>query len=1312
MNRRLDGPRSLARRVRTMLIACASAALLAAPPAVQAQALGELVGSLLGGLLGGGGTPPSPAPGGPLRDLVGNLLAPIGGIGGIGGGPTGERPRVVSAISTSNVTVLVDFSTAMGDSAIDPSHYSIVQENENPEVGFLGVTAAEFVDSSRLGVRLTTRSQNEVTYRVRVSNVRSRGGQPLADQEPFGVDPTSATFAGTPPSDGGIDTDGDGLTDDEEQLGWPVVIRLASGEIVRRQVTSSPDHADTDGDGLDDFTEKGLSIDPRDPDTDDDGITDFSEYNEIFSSPSEQDSDGDGLTDGLEVDFYRSSAILADTDGDQIPDGEEVNFANRNPSVADLPKPSLEIGEMNMELDVRFLEVSSTGAETKEIDSKTVSTKLTQSSSKEHSRGESRTSEASVKLGTKVGFEVKAAAEPEATVSTEFTTETSSSFSMTSNWTSTSRRETENEYEKSLSTSEEATISEGSSVTREVQGARLQVAVTLRNEGDIAFTLRNLQVVALIQNPQDPSRLTPIATLLPDSEPANGVNLGPLVPERGPFIFSNDQVFPQLVEELMRNPRGLVFQFANYDLTDELGRNFAFTSQEITDRTAALTIDFGGVDENRDGLPDAGAEIVRVATGIGQRIDTNGDGVVDDDDRVVVFDGDGNQIGIGLREALEAYGLTELDESERPSDSLTDAEADSSYSVLRGADGFERIFRIRRTLARTGESKMWAIITETGIDGDKPLDDYVLRTGSSLSLAFLQDLDGDGLPASVEAMNNCSDQSADTDGDGLDDRFETLVGWTVDLGVGGQRRVFSRCSSTDSDGDGIGDREEAPALVELDERGLVRFDFGHEPRRDDQGLPAPGPGDTPAERVAKRLAIHLADPITDPSRADTDGDGIDDATELDGYDVCGRGASCPPAGTDPPLYVGVKTSPELFDTDEDTASDGLESRLGGNPADAGDFALFGDSDGDGLVNVQETDGWMVTVRQVSVLGSPGTNVGGRNVCDGECADNPTPAYRVFSDPNDRDSDDDGLSDYEEYLVGSDPGNRDTDGDGLTDFEEVRGFSVHTFGIVSTDPTDADTDDDKVSDFLEAGRGPRYVVRIPGESPYEAFSHPLDPDTDLDRLVDGDERFYGSDPSKPNTDGDHVLDYEEILRGSRAAVPDVLVEAFVNGLFTEQDCDDTTAGDFLWDLGVLKPNETTLTVLSSTDPSSPGYDADVLTPLPTCTDEDQALCIQRPGTRVQFGDGFRLTLTGSTRFGLSTSQSQFEEFSFAGEIGEYDGAGANDFSNGFPRFYPDDGADPSGRVPGNAVELGFHRLEIPTEIGGNCKFNLIVSYTAR
>jgi hypothetical protein len=104
------------------------------------------------------------------------------------------------------------------------------------------------------------------------------------------------------------DTDGDGLSDDEE-----------------KQLGTNPFLIDTDGDGFNDLLEVRLSssgFDPLDPSDAD-----------CTLPLDRQDTDGDGLLD-CEERFVGTSKTLMDSDGDGIPDLVELRF-NTNPSADD-----------------------------------------------------------------------------------------------------------------------------------------------------------------------------------------------------------------------------------------------------------------------------------------------------------------------------------------------------------------------------------------------------------------------------------------------------------------------------------------------------------------------------------------------------------------------------------------------------------------------------------------------------------------------------------------------------------------------------------------------------------------------------------------------------------------------------------------------------------------------------------------------------------------------------------------------------------------------------------------------------------------
>jgi hypothetical protein len=107
-----------------------------------------------------------------------------------------------------------------------------------------------------------------------------------------------------------------------------------------------------------------------------------------------------------------------------------------------------------------------------------------------------------------------------------------------------------------------------------------------------------------------------------------------------------------------------------------------------------------------------------------------------------------------------------------------------------------------------------------------------------------------------------------------------------------------------------------------------------------------------------------------------------------------------------------------------------------------------------------------------------------------------------------DSDGDGLTDVEEAALGTDPNNPDTDEDGISDYDEVY--------VWGSDPLNLDSDGDGLYDGGEL----IYGTSI------------LNPDTDGDGLSDGDEVYiYGTDPTNPDTDGDGFSDGWEIENGT-------------------------------------------------------------------------------------------------------------------------------------------------------------------------------------
>ena len=102
------------------------------------------------------------------------------------------------------------------------------------------------------------------------------------------------------------DADGDGRTNCEEKLGyeiWTDAFGLGFGvdtfgNVTRFTVTSNPQIADTDGDGLNDLEEFQNKCNPRVGDSDGDGLGDWEEVRRWLTSPVSMDTDGDARGPG------------------------------------------------------------------------------------------------------------------------------------------------------------------------------------------------------------------------------------------------------------------------------------------------------------------------------------------------------------------------------------------------------------------------------------------------------------------------------------------------------------------------------------------------------------------------------------------------------------------------------------------------------------------------------------------------------------------------------------------------------------------------------------------------------------------------------------------------------------------------------------------------------------------------------------------------------------------------------------------------------------------------------------------------------
>jgi len=213
----------------------------------------------------------------------------------------------------------------------------------------------------------------------------------------------------------------------------------------------------------------------------------------------------------------------------------------------------------------------------------------------------------------------------------------------------------------------------------------------------------------------------------------------------------------------------------------------------------------------------------------------------------------------------------------------------------------------------------------------------------------------------------------------------------------------------------------------------------------------------------------------------------------------------------PDGYASAKIGFAWFPGKSDADDDDKDGLTNGQERRFGTNPNNPDTDNDGL-----SDGDEIRKYKTNPLRA---DTDGDGLTDGD------EVNKYHTDSNRYDTDGDGLSDGDEVLkYHTDPLKPDTDGDGLTDGDEVLRYH--------TDPLKMDTDGDGLSDSDEV-------------KTYR--TDPINPDSDGDGIVDGEEVLkYHTNPMKADTDGGGLIDGAEIIRGTDPLNPkdDVVKEAIV------------------------------------------------------------------------------------------------------------------------------------------------------------------------
>lgn len=598
------------------------------------------------------------------------------------------------------------------------------------------------------------------------------------------------------PADGGVvggdcvvaepgpdDRDGDGLDDAVEEAGWMVTVEDGFGERATRAVVSDPDRADTNGDGLCDADARQRFLDPAAlmGDTDGDGISDVDEIDVWGSSPIDVDSDDDSagdpaLFDGPEVSRHRTSPTLADTDGDGIDDYRElVEFGNAfDPLLANTPQMEMSlVGAINVQLDVTYVEDNTVAT--------TIETGLEQGQQDEASVSDTSTHEVSAQV--QVSYAV------EATLGITPSTKVTKSAALTAGYGYSNSRTVSNASVTSSTESYSEAVQESRTEGKTLSGGRIEVAIALRNVGDITFTLSDIEVSVLMDDPAGGGTWRPIASLTRRDGAVEEFGLGPDA-TAGPLIMAGELDADEALDALA-NPRSLRFEIANvalnYQNPDESALrallDFEYLRQETNAKTAFVQVDFGN------------------GTVLRHRVATNVDRA------------GGRIIGVPLSRALETMGISLV----------------TAPTTLDGVT-FEKL--VEAIDPETGEvitddadrNYMWILagdVSDAGFGATSSIDDIRLLGGDSMYVLYVRDQDRDRLFAREEYVAGTLDTDPDSDDDGLEDGEEVKDGWRVFRRDGElvppvtpydeDTRVFSDPTRADGDGDGLNDPDERAA---------------------------------------------------------------------------------------------------------------------------------------------------------------------------------------------------------------------------------------------------------------------------------------------------------------------------------------------------------------------------------------------------------------------------------------------------------------------------------------------------------------------
>ena len=612
-----------------------------------------------------------------------------------------------------------------------------------------------------------------------------------------------------------LDTDGDGLMDVDELVGWLIRVDETGRPqgILERRVFADPDMADTDGDGVLDGVERMVGSDPDSTDTDGDGLSDYDEVYRWGTGPASVDSDGDSrgqdpdpsaaadvtLFDGAELQLVddpanpggpkiagpnATSPLHGDTDGDGVWDWAENGTPTRSASLAETPqvligvKPSSRAGfylNLTVTEDVtrteeRGTEVAFGGGLSSNIGNTTSHTLSTWMDNLTVLGAQLNIGLSTEQIGLDMGvyLEEQAGLGVKNTITTEFTAEATVST----------------QFSQVLS----EVVTDGLSRTQTIEGGRITLLVQVSNIGRVPCKLRNLSVQLARFDPEL-GQTRPVTQLRPAVGSDDDLVLA--VGESVDIQFEARDVDADRMMRLMANPGLMVLAPANYDVLTAGDEDYEFIEADVADRTAKIWIELGASPQTFDVAALVGRDATGRPTGVSVAEVLDRAGITYDADPLE------DDRPLFIQEYIFKIGdvSTELHEGPPPElgdPAYPDGMAPGPRPLLRG----------------------WYAVIERrdgAIEFDDQLFEARLLPGDRATLTFIEDKDRDGVSQREERLRGTSDEDTDSDNDGLSDWWEIKVGHAVQVLGQPLRHATSNPAAKDSDNDGLDDRAEVTA---------------------------------------------------------------------------------------------------------------------------------------------------------------------------------------------------------------------------------------------------------------------------------------------------------------------------------------------------------------------------------------------------------------------------------------------------------------------------------------------------------------------